>query len=152
MSTEGRTKAISGKVVVGLIVVLITPIPVLWLINSSDFPDAPIMKVVSASPLSLPYADNTYSDAQVVVDNGGNVMAEGCSVRAYNARLFAEDPDNTPALGESEQFDLSPQGGYVATVNIYLPDASEETSQGGVKAFVHEPFTFRAECSNAESL
>ena len=108
--------------------------------------------MISASPLSPPYANNTYSDAQIIVDNEDNITAEECFVRAYNARLFSEDPDNTPALGESEWFDLSPRGGYVTTVSIYLPDASEETSQGGVTAFVHEPFVFRAECRNAESL
>ena|SRR5215208_5646371 len=151
MSVKVPTKAISWKVVAGLVAAIIAPIPVLWFINSSDFSDGPVVKVVSASPLSLPYANDTYSDVQVIVDNGGNVAAEECSVRAYNVRLFSEDPDNTPALGESERFDLPPRGGYVATVNIYLPDASEETSQEGAKAFVYEPFAYNAECSDAES-
>lgn len=130
---------------------IIAPIPVLWFINSSELSDGPAVRVVSASPLSLPYANDTYSDVRVIVDNGGNVAAEECSVRAYNARLFSEDRDNTPALGESERFDLPPRGGYVATVRIYLPDASEETWQEGAKGFVFEPFAYGVECSNAES-
>src|SRR4051794_23954083 len=105
MSLEVPTKAVSWKVVIGLVAAIIAPIPVLWFINSSDFSDGPAVTVVSASPLSLPYANDTYSDAQVIVDNGGNVTAEECLVIAYNARLFSEDPDNTPALGESERFD-----------------------------------------------
>ena len=152
MSVEVPTKAVSWKVVAGLAAAIIAPIPVLWFINSSDFSDGPAVKVVSASPLSLPYANDTYSDVQVIVDNGGNVTAEECLVRAYNARLFSEDPDNTPALGESERFDLPAQGGYAATVSIYLPGASEERSQEGTTTFVYEPFSYRAECSNAESL
>lgn len=137
---------------VGLIAAIIAPIPMLWFINSSELSEAPAVKVVSASPLSLPYANDTYSDVRVIVDNGGDVAAEECSVRAYNARLFSEDPDNTPALGESEGFDLPSRGGYVATVRIYLPDAaSEETSQKGAKMFVFEPFAYSVECSNAAS-
>lgn len=151
MSIEGRTKAVSGKVVAGLIVAILLPIPVLWSTNSSSLPDGPVLKVISASPPSPAYANNTYSDAKVVVDNAGKVTAEGCFVRAYNTRLLTEDPDNSPALGESERFDLLPQDGYVATVSIYLPDVSKETSPPGVRSLVIEPFVFRAECRNAIS-
>jgi hypothetical protein len=63
-------------------------------------------------------------------------------LRAYNAELISEEPDNTPALGESERFALPPQGGYVAMVNVYLSDTSEVSSQGGVKALAVGPFVF----------
>ncbi len=151
MSTAGQTTAISWKVVVGLLIAIIAPIPVLWLINSSDLYDDPAVKTVSVSPLSPPYANNTYTDAQIIADNGGNVAAEECSVKAYNANLLTENPDNAPASGESERFDLPPGGGYVTTVSIYIPDASEVSSEGGVKALSVEPFVFRTECRNAES-
>jgi hypothetical protein len=36
MSAKGATKAISGKVVAGLVAAIIAPVPVLWLTNSSD--------------------------------------------------------------------------------------------------------------------
>jgi hypothetical protein len=85
------------------------------------------------------------------VDNGGKVTAVDCFVRAYNAELISEEPNNTPASGESERFDLPPQGGYVAMVNVYLSDTSEVSSQGGVKALAVGPFVFRTECKNGES-
>ncbi len=151
MSIEERTKAISGKVVAGLIAAILAPIPLLWLTNSSGLSDGPVLKIIGASPLSPAYANNTYSDTQVLVDNGGKVTAEECFVRAYDARLLPEDPANSATLGESERFDLLPQDGYVATVSIYLPNVSKETSQGAVKSLVVEPFVFRAECSNAIS-
>ncbi len=69
MSAKGPTKAISGKVVAGLVAAIIAPIPVLWLTNSSDLIDGPVVKVISVSSLSPPYANNTYSDAQTTVDN-----------------------------------------------------------------------------------
>ena len=137
---------------VGLIAALIAPIPVLWLLNSSGLYDSPAIKMVSISPLSPPYANNTYTDAQILVDNGSNVTAEECFVRAYNANLLTENPDDAPASGESERFDLPPRGGHVTTVSIYLPDATSDiSSQGGVTVLAVEPFVFRTECRNAES-
>ena len=78
MSAKGPTKAISGKVVAGLVAAIIAPVPVLWLTNLSDLFDSPVVEVISVSPLSAPYANNTYSDAQITVDNGGKVTAEDC--------------------------------------------------------------------------
>ena len=93
MSAKGPTKAISGKVVAGLGAAIIAPVPVLWLTNSSDLIDSPVVEVISVSPLSPLYANNTYSDAQITVDNGGKATAEDCFVRAYNAELISEEPD-----------------------------------------------------------
>ena len=151
MSSTERTKAISKRVVAWLIVALIAPIPVLWLLNSSGIYDGLAIKILAISPLSPPYANNTYTDAQIIVDNGGDITAEECFVRAYDANLLADNPDDTPASGESERFDLPPGGGHVTTVSIHLPDTSEVSSQEGVPALVVGPFVFRTECRNAES-
>jgi hypothetical protein len=76
MSAKGPTKAISGKVVTGLGAAIIAPVPVLWLTNSSDLIDSPVVEVISVSPLSPLYANNTYSEAQITVDNGGKATAK----------------------------------------------------------------------------
>ena len=80
------------------------------------------------SPLGSSYADDTYSDVQIAVNNGGNVAAEECSIKVYNHYLFytSSDPDVTSVLGESERFTLPPQGGRTTTVSIYLPKVSGE--------------------------
>lgn len=151
MSAAGQTKAISGMVVAGLILAIMAPIPALWFINSSGLYDEPALRTASISSLSPPYANNTYTDVQVIADNRGSVVAEECSIKVYNANLLTDNPENAPASGESEQFDLPPGGGYATTVSIYLPGASDVSSEEGVKALAVGPFVFRTECSNAES-
>ena len=66
----------------------------------------------------------------------------------YNHLLFTEEIDETTELGSSEQFDLSPHGGYVPPVSVYLADLSGEALLGGG---LRAPVFFRVECENAES-
>ncbi len=135
-----------------MVVALLAPIPVLWLLDSSGLYEGPAITMLDTSALGPPYANNTYADAQVIVDNGGDITAEECFVRAYNTNLLTENPDDAPASGESERFDLPPGGGHVTTVSIYLRDGtSEVSSQGGVTALTVGPFVYRTECRNAES-
>ncbi len=123
MTIEGWVKANPKKVVAAILAVLIAPVPLLLLINLSGLFDTPDLAVIHLSLPSPMYA-NTYSDVRVTVDNGGNVTAEECFVRAYSG--YPDDPDDTPALlGESEQFDLPPQEGHIATLGISPPDTTE---------------------------
>jgi hypothetical protein len=151
VSSAERTKAISRGVVAWLVVALLAPIPVLWLLNSSGIYDGLAIKTATISPLSPPYANNTYTDVQIIVDNGGDTTAEECFVRAYDVNLLADKPDDTPASGESERFDLPPGGGHLTIVSIRLSDTGEVSSQDGVPALVVGPYVFRTECRNAES-
>ncbi len=97
------------------------------------------------TPLS---ADDTYSGGDVAVNNAGTATAKGCYAKAYNHLLFSEEIDETSELGRSEQFDLSPHGGNVATVSVYRPDISGEALLGGG---VRAPIFFRVDCENGES-
>jgi hypothetical protein len=82
------------------------------------------------------------------VNNASTTTAKGCYAKAFNHLLFSEEIDETTELGRSEQFDLSPHGGHVAPVSVYLADLSGETLLGGG---VRAPVLFRVECENAES-
>ena len=146
---EERIKANPRVAVAGIVAAIVAPVLVAWLISSSGLFDGPSLQVVYISPLSPVYADGTYSDVQVAVNNGGNVTAEGCSVKAYNHLLFSSgDLDETSVLGESERFSLPPQAGRSATVSVYLPYVSGEALfGGGVRSLIF----LRAECSNAIS-
>ena len=135
---------------IGIITVIIAPVLVVWSINLSGLFDGPSLYMLYISPLGSAYADGTYSDVQIAVNNGGNVAAEECSIKVYNHQLFysSSDPDEPSVLGESERFPLPPQGGRTATVSIYLPDVSGEALYGGgVKSLIF----FRTECDNGES-
>jgi hypothetical protein len=146
---EELIKANPRAVVAGIVAAIIATVLALWLINSSGLLDGPSLQVVHISPLSPMYADGTYSDVQVAVDNVGNVTAEGCSVKAYNHLLFSSgNLDESSALGESERFSLPPQGGHSAAVSIYLPYVSGEALLGGgIKSLIF----LRTDCSNATS-
>ena len=136
MTIEGWVKANPKKVVVAIFAVLIAPVPLLLLINSSGLVDSPDLAVVHHSLPNPTYA-NMYPDVRVAVDNGGNATAEECLVRVYSAD--PDDPDGTPALlGESEQFDLPPQEGHIATMDVSRPDTAEL-------------LVFLAECRNDKS-
>ena len=92
-------------------------------------------------------ASTTYFDSNVTIIDASTVTANGYYTKAYN-HLFSEEIDETSELGSSEQFDLSPHGGHVAPVSVYLPDLSGEALLGGG---VRGPVFFRVECENAES-
>jgi hypothetical protein len=146
---EDWTKANSKDVITAIIGVLITPVLVAWLINWSGLShDVPNLLIVHVSNPTPAYEDGTYSEVIASVQNTGYVMAQGCSVKAYNHLLFSQDIDESSVLGSTEQFDLSPQEGLVETVSVYLPSMSGEALLGGgIRAFV----AFRFECENADS-
>jgi hypothetical protein len=150
MSTfEEWIEANPEGVVAAIVAAIIATVLMLWLTNSNNFLNGPSLQVVHVSPPSPVYADGTYSDVQVAVNNGGDVTAEGCSVKAYNHLLFSSgDLDETSVLGESERFSLAPQAGRSATVSVYLPYVSGEALFGGG---VRSLLFLRAECSNAIS-
>ena len=102
---------------------------------------------VSFQPTPL-YTDVTYFDMDVAVNNASTATAKGCYSKAYNHLLFSEEIDETTDIGRSEQFDLSPHGGHVAPVSVYLQDLSGEALLGGG---LRAPVFFRVECENAES-
>jgi hypothetical protein len=136
-------------VVTAIIAAIIATVLTLWLTSSNSLLNGPSLQVVHVSSPSPIYADGTYSDVQVAVNNGGDVTAEGCSVKAYNHLLFSSgNLDESSALGESERFSLPPQGGHSAVVSIYLPYVSGEALLGGgVRGLIF----LRAECSNTIS-
>lgn len=146
---EDWTKANSKDVITAIIGVLITPVLVAWLINFSGLShDVPNLLIVHVSEPTPAYEDGTYFDVRASVQNTGSVMAQGCSVKAYNHLLFSQDIDESSVLGSTEQFDLSPREGLAETVSVYLPSMSGEALLGGgIRAFV----SYRFECENADS-
>jgi hypothetical protein len=146
---EDWTKANSKDVITAIIGVLITPVLVAWLINFSGLShDVPNLLIVHVSEPTPTYEDGAYFDVIASVQNTGYVMAQGCSVKAYNHLLFSQDIDESSVLGSTEQFDLSPQEGLAETVSVYLPSMSGEALLGGgIRAFV----AYRFECENADS-
>ena len=147
---EEKIKANPWEALIGIVTIIIVPVLVVWSINLSGLFDGPSLYMLYISPLGSSYADDTYSDVQIAVNNGGNVAAEECSIKVYNHYLFytSSDPDVTSVLGESEHFTLPPEGGRKTTVSIYLPNVSGEALYGGgVKSTIF----FRTECDNAES-
>jgi len=51
-------------------------------------------------------------------------------VNAYNRLAFSYEADEASVLGESERFDLPPEGGLVTSVSHYLPAMSGEATSG----------------------
>ena len=113
-----------------LVIAIVAPVSASWTINSSHLLESASVNIIHVSAPSAPYADNTYSDVEIAVDNQGSATAEGCLVRAVGSPPSSEDPADSVMLAESEPFDLSPRDGRVVTLSIYLPDA-----RGKVVAF-----------------
>jgi hypothetical protein len=122
---------------------------VVWLVYSALRSEEPHLQMVRVSFESSPLsAGGPYFDIDVAVNNASTAAAKGCYSKAYNHLLFSEEVDKSSELGRSEQFDLSPHGGHVAPVSVYLPGLSGEALLGGG---VRAPVFFRVECENAES-
>jgi hypothetical protein len=136
------------RTVIGVLAAtIIVPVLMSLLYTPSGDSDSAYLDVIHISSLSPAYANNRYSDVQVAVYNGGDVTAEECYARVYDASLFsdpeAEPPEETQALGESGRFDLVPHEGHVATASVYLPEARERSSQSQVVSL-----TVRTKCRN----
>jgi hypothetical protein len=143
-----RMRAAPGMVVAATIAAILANF-VVWLVVLAPRSEEPHLQMIRVSfepaPLST---DGTYFDMDVTVNNAGTATAKGCYSKAYNHLLFSEEIDESSELGRSEQFDLSPHGGHVAPVSVYLPDLSGEALLGGG---VRAPIFLRVECENAES-
>ena len=144
-----RLQATPGMVVAAIVAATMSTVVVMaGLANSAIRPDEPYLQMLHVSRPTSVSAGGTYSYVRVAVDNAGTATAHGCYAKAYNHRLFSNEIDEFSPLGRSEQFNLSPYGGYVATVSVYLPKISGEALLGGG---VRAPVSFRVECENAES-
>ena len=131
-----------------VLVIGATVIPVVGLASWAAPSDGPALLMIHVSSLNTISADGEYSGVRVAVDNPGHATAEACTVNAYNRLPFSYEADEASVLGESERFDLPPEGGLVTSVSLYLPAMSgEATSEGGVRV----PVSLRTECENAES-
>ena len=126
VKAKGWIKLSPETILAVLVTALIAPVPLAWTANSNHLLDTANVMVIHTSSPSLPYADNTYSDIEVSVENQGNATAEGCLLRVLGSPSDSEDPVGAVTLAESERFDLSPQDGLVLTISVYLPDASEK--------------------------
>ena len=143
-----RIRAAPGMMVAAIVAAIIATL-VVWLVVSALRSEQPHLQMIRVSfPPTPSSAGGTYFDADVAVNNASTTTAEGCYAKAFNHLLFSEEIDETTELGRSEQFDLSPHGGRVAPVSVYLADLSGETLVGGG---VRAPVFFRVECENAES-
>lgn len=145
----GRLQAAPGMVVAAIVAATISTVMVMaGLASSAIRPEEPYLQMLHVSGTTPVTAGGTYSYVRVAVDNGGTATAHGCYAKAYNHLLFSNEIDKLSPLGRSEQFNLSPYGGYVATVSVYLPKISGEALLGGG---VRAPVSFRVECENAKS-
>jgi hypothetical protein len=143
-----RIRAAPGRAVAATIAAIIATF-VVWLVVSALRSEEPHLQMVRVSFQPIPpSAGGTYFVADVAVNNAGTATAKGCYSKAYNHLLFSEEIDETTDIGRSEQFDLSPHGGHVAPVSVYLPDLSGEALLGGG---LRAPVFFRVECEDAES-
>ncbi len=143
-----RMRAAPGMVVATTIAAIIATF-VVWLAVAAPRSEEPHLQMIRVSFQSASLStDGTYSDIDVTVNNASTATAKGCYSKAYNHLLFSEEIDESSELGRSEQFDLSPHGGHVAPVSVYLPDLSGEALLGGG---VRAPIFLRVECENAES-
>lgn len=145
---EERIKAHPGRVVAATIAAIVAgAVLVVSLSNPLISSNEPSLQMIRVDALAAA-TEGAYYDVGVAVNNAGPATAEGCYAKAYNHLLFSDDIAETSELGRSEQFDLPPDGGRVATVRVYLPDLSGEAMLGGG---VRAPVSFRTECKNAES-
>ena len=145
---EERIKAHPGRVVAATIAAIVASVVlIVSLSNPLISSNEPSLQMISVDTL-VAVTEGAYYAVGVAVNNAGTATAEGCYAKAYNHLLFSDDIDETSELGRSEQFDLSPDGGHVATVRVYLPDLSGEALLGGG---VRAPVAFRTDCKNAES-
>jgi hypothetical protein len=143
-----RIRAAPAMMVAATIAAIIATF-VVGLVDSALRSEEPHLQMIRVSFQPTPSsAGGTYFDAEVAVDNASTATAKGCYAKAYNHLLFSEEIDETTELGSSEQFDLSPHGGYVPPVSVYLADLSGEALLGGG---LRAPVFFRVECENAES-
>jgi hypothetical protein len=143
-----RIRAVPGRAVAATIAAIIATF-VVWLVVSALRSEEPHLQMVRVSfQPTPPSAGGTYFVADIAVNNAGTATAKGCYSKAYNHLLFSEEIDETTDIGRSEQFDLSPHGGHVAPVSVYLQDLSGEALFGGG---LRAPVFFRVECENAES-
>ena len=146
-----RIRAAPGMAVAATIAAILATFMV-WLVVSTLRSEEPHLQMVRVSFQPTPSsAGGTYFDVAVAVNNAGTATAKGCYAKAYNHLLFSEDSeeiDETTDIGRSEQFDLSPHGGHVAPVSVYLQDLSGEALLGGG---LRAPVYFRVVCENAES-
>ena len=148
LATE-RIRAAPGMLLAATVVATVSNLVVTaGLSASAARSDEPYLQMVHVSRATPVSARGKYSDVRVAVGNAGNATAKGCYAKAYNHLLFSNEIDETSALGRSEQFDLSPHGGHVATVGVYLPNISGEALLGGG---VRAPVFYRVECANAVS-
>ena len=146
---EKQPKANPRRALAVLVAVIgATVIPVVGLASWAVPSAGPALLMIHVSALAPVSAASEYSSVLVAVDNSGSATAEACTVNAYNRFPFSYETDEASVLGKSEQFDLSPEGGHLTTVSLYLPAMrGEALSGGGVRAAV----SLRTECENAES-
>jgi hypothetical protein len=145
---EKRIKAHPGRVLAATAMAMVAVTVAMMLWNLLLASKAPALQMLGIYGLTAPSAGDPYFNATVAVNNAGTATAEGCYAKAYNHLLFSNEIDEASELGRSEQFDLSPHGGYVATVSVYLPNLSGEALLGGG---VRAPVFYRTDCKNAES-
>jgi hypothetical protein len=145
---EKRIKAHPGGVLAATAMAMVAMAVAVGIYNLLIASDAPALQMLRVYGLTAPSVEGPYSDVAVAVNNAGTATAEGCYAKAYNHLLFSNEIDETSELGSSEQFDLPPHRGHVATVSVYLPDLSGEALLGGG---VRAPVFYRTVCKNAES-
>lgn len=124
MKMKGWIRPSPEAVLAVIVAAVIAPVPICWTVNLNHLLDTPSVRVIHISSPSSPYAENTYSDVDISVDNQGSATAEGCLVRAGVSPPSSEDPEDVVMLAESELFDLSPRDGRVVTMSLYLPDTN----------------------------
>ena len=143
-----RIRAAPGMVVAATIAAIIVSF-VMWLVVSALRSEEPHLQMIRVSFQPTPLStDGTYFDMDVAVNNASTATAKGCYAKGYNHLLFSEEIDVTSELGRSEQFDLPPHDGHLATMSVYLQGLSGEALLGGG---VRAPVFIRVECENAES-
>ena len=147
-TVEERIKANPGRVLAAIIVAIGTTVALILGLPDLGVRYGPALLMIHVSALA-PVSDNgEYSGVRVAVENTGDATAEACTVNAYNRLPYSYEADQTSVLGTSERFDLTPEGGRVTTVSLYLPALSGEALSG---AGVSAPVSLRTECENAES-
>jgi hypothetical protein len=148
-TVEEQAKANHRRGLAALVAVIgATIIPVVGVASWTVPSDGPALLMIYVSPLNSVSADGEYSGVRVAEDNAGDATAEACTVNAYNRFPFSYGTDEASVLGKSERFDLSPEGGHLTTVSLYLSAMrGEALSGGGVRA----PVSLRTQCENAES-